>query len=73
MTASVTVFDQNAVRVVLLGAVDENPELNERWTISVAAIANDSGLLAQKRDELLARMYAKQDAWVAAQAAIASL
>lgn len=73
MTASVKVFDQNAVRVVLLGAVDENPELNEKWTISVAAIADDAGLLAQKRDELLARMYAKQDAWLAAQAAIASL
>ena len=73
MTASVTVSDQNAVRVVLLGAVTENPELNEKWTISVAAIADDPGLLSQKRDELLARMYAKQDAWVAAQAAIADL
>jgi hypothetical protein len=73
MAASVTVFDQNAVRVVLLGAVTENPELDEKWTITVSAIANDPGLLAQKRDELLARMYAKQDAWVAAQAAIADL
>ena len=73
MTASVTVSDQNAVRVVLLGAVTENPELNEKWTISVAAIADDPGLLAQKRDELLARMYAKQDAWAAAQAALANL
>lgn len=73
MTSSVTVFDQNAVRVVLLGAVDENPELNEKWTITVDAIAADPGLLGQKRDELLARMYAKQDAWISAQAAIAGL
>ena len=73
MSARVTVCDQNAVRVVLLGAVDENPELNEKWTISVAAIADDPGLLAEKRDLLLVRMYSKQEAWLAAQAAIANL
>jgi hypothetical protein len=70
---TVTVIDQNANRVVLEGAVSENPELNERWTIAVAAIASDPALLEQKRNELLARMYAKQDAWLIAQAAIANL
>lgn len=69
----VTVISQNASRVVLEGSIDGYPELTERWTVSVQSIANDPGLLVQVRDELAAKLEAKQAAWITAQLAIASL
>ena len=76
MTLGITmvkVIDSNERRVVLEGTVDGLPGLTERWTVSVEAIGADPGLLAQVRDELIARMYQKAEAWQTAQLAIASL
>ncbi len=70
---TVTVIEQDAGTVVLEGADDTNPQLNERWTITNQAIADVPGLLIEKRDMLLLRMYAKLDAWNAAQEAVNAL
>lgn len=70
---AVTVIDQNAVRVVLEGVVAGYPQLTQRWTVASAAIALNPGLLAQARDELIARLDTNLTNWLAAQAAIAAL
>jgi len=70
---TVSVVDQNALRVVLEGVVDGYPQLTERWTVSVSAIGNDPGLLAQARDELIARLETRVTQYLIAQEAIANL
>lgn len=70
---TVKVISQTASRTVLEGADSEHADLTERWTIDNQAIANIPGLLVEKRDMLLLRMYAKLDAWEAAQAAVNEL
>ena len=70
---NVAVVSQNAARIVLEGTVSGLPELTERWTVTVEAIGNDPGLLAQVRDELVAKLDEKQAAWETAQLALSSL
>lgn len=70
---TVKVIEQDAAQVVLEGADDINPQLNERWTVMNQAIADIPGLLIEQRDLLLLRMYEKMDAWQAAQEAVNAL
>lgn len=71
ITASV--ISQDAAVTVLEGVASDHPELTERWTITNQAIADIPGLLVEKRDMLLLRMYSKLDAWEAAQQAVNEL
>jgi len=71
--ANVAVIEQNARQIVLEFTADGLPELTERVTIMVDLIAQDPGILAQVRDEFIAKLEQKQAAWITAQSALSSL
>ncbi len=67
---TVSVDSQNERRVVLVGVVEGYPQLTQRWTINAAALVSNPGLLAQARDELIAKLQTNYDNWMGVQAAL---